>query len=296
LIAIFISILIANALVKPIKALAKSTKRVAQGKLDEHISVKREDELGELVFSFNDMIRKLRDAKNSERLSIVGKAAASIVHELKNSLVMVNTLVGLFPKKHKDARFIENFSKTMPQELERWRTMLQDLSDFSRGARIDLWFTDVDIARLIGDIRCLIEERVSQNNIELNVSVEKGLPRIKGNAQKLKQVLMNLVTNAIDAMPGGGALNLCVSMDDKINNRQKIRYVEIKIEDTGRGIPQEDYERIFEPFYTTKADGIGLGLAISRNIIQQHGGDIKAESRLNQGSCFVIILPANQTL
>jgi len=104
---------------------------------------------------------------------------------------------------------------------------------------------------------------------------------------------MNLVTNAIDAMPGGGVLDLCVSMNDKINNRQKIRYVEIKIEDTGRGIPQEDREKIFEPFYTSKkpGEGTGLGLSVSYGIIKDHDGDILVDSQPGRGTTFTVLIP-----
>ena len=294
IVAIIVSILIARALVRPIKALAGSTKQVAQGKLDEYeyIPVKKKDELGQLVRSFNYMIKKLKEAKAAERLAIVGKAAAAIVHELKNSLVMVNTFVGLFPKRHKDKKFVERFSRIIPQELERWKTMLQDLSDFSRGAKIDLPFSEIDVSLLIKDIHCLIEERALQSNIKLEVNIEKDLPRIQGNDQKLKQVFMNLITNALDAMPDGGSLILSAMTVDK-TDKAKARHLEIRVRDTGTGISAKSFEKIFDPFYTTKTDGMGLGLAISRNIVQQHGGDIDISSDPGQGTSFIVRLPVD---
>ena len=294
IVAIIVSILIARALVRPIKALAESTKQIAQGKLDEYIPVKKKDELGQLVRSFNYMIKKLKEAKAAERLAVVGKAAAAIVHELKNSLVMVNTFVGLFPKKHKDKKFVERFSRIIPQEIERWKIMLQDLSDFSRGAKIDLPFSEIDVSLLIKDIHCLIEERASQSNIKLEVNIESDLPRIQGNDQKLKQVLMNLITNALDAMPDGGSLILSAMAVDKAD-KAKARHLEIRVRDTGAGISAESFEKIFDPFYTTKADGMGLGLAISRNIVQQHGGDIEISSDPGQGTSFIVRLPVKSS-
>jgi two-component system NtrC family sensor kinase len=296
LVVVVISFLIARALVKPIKALAEATKQVAQGKLDEYIPSKRKDELGELVRSFNNMINKLKEAKASERLSIIGKAATAIVHELKNSLVMVNTLIGLFPKKHKDKRFVERFTKTVPQELERWKSMLQDLSDFSRGAKIELSLAQIDIAELIKDIHCLIEERTLQSNIKLQINIEEELPYIQGNSQKLRQVFVNLVTNAVDAMPNGGSLILSAAMANKADKRESKHHIEIKVRDTGMGLSTHSFEKIFEPFHTTKINGMGLGLAISRNIIQQHGGDIEVKSESNQGTSFIVKLPVSQEL
>ncbi|MFH1338394.1 MAG: sensor histidine kinase, partial [Candidatus Omnitrophota bacterium] len=294
LLAIIVSILLAKALVRPIKALAKATKQVSQGKLDEYIHSKRKDELGALIRSFNNMIDELKRAKASERLSIVGKAAAAIVHELKNSLVMVNTFVGLFPKKHKDKKFVERFARTVPQELERWKTMLQDLSDFSRGAKIDLPLTRVNIAELIKDIHYLIEEKAAQSNIKIDLNIKEDLPHIQGNSQKLKQVFINLVTNAIDAMPGGGSLTLSAAIQDG-KSGQKAGNLEIRVQDTGIGVSAQSFEKIFDPFHTTKADGMGLGLAISRNIIQQHGGDIELRSESSRGATFTVRLPIDST-
>jgi signal transduction histidine kinase len=295
LVAIIISIMIARALVKPIRALAEASKQVAQGRLDKNIPSKRKDELGELVRSFNNMIKKLNHAKTVERLSVVGKAATAIVHELKNSLVMVYTYVGMFPKKHKDKKFLEKFSRTVPQELERWKAMLQDLSDFSRGEKIDFAFDEIDLSELIKDIHYLIEERALQGNIKLTINIEKELPRIQGNSQKLKQVFINLATNAIEAMPGGGSLDLSVTIPNG-EAKQEFQYVEIKVRDSGKGISRQHLDKLFLPFHTTKSNGMGLGLAISRNIIQQHGGDIEVENGSDQGTCFNVRLPLKRGL
>ena len=231
--------------------------------------------------AFNQMTEKLKKARESEKLAVIGKAAAAITHELKNSLVMVSTFIGLLPKRHADQEFLKKFSTVLPQELESWKSMLSEISDFSRKSGFEL--SEVRMDEFVKDLVFLIEQKLVQHGIRLEREDDTKLPVIRANAQKLKQALINLVMNAVEAMPGGGKIKLSMSgrSDD----------LEIIIADTGRGIPIDRLKTIFEPFYSTKTNGLGLGLAVCREIIEQHGGKLSVESHEGTGTTFYVRLP-----
>ena len=285
LITLLISVLLARLLVKPIKLLAERMHRVEHGDLDQHLAVQRNDEIGNLMNAFNRMTGQLKKARESEKLAVIGKAAAAIAHELKNSLVMAGTYIGLLPKRHADKEFLEKFSRVLPEELESWKNMLQDISDYSRKSGFEL--SAVNVNDLVADFTFLIERRLSQNAVRLELDVSENLPAIQGNGQKLKQVLMNLVINALDAMPEGGSLWFAAQVSGA--------HLEIAVRDTGKGIPKNRLETIFEPFHTTKTNGLGLGLTICREIVEMHGGRLTGQSEVGQGTMFTMTLPVHKT-
>ncbi len=282
-IAVFISVVLARMLVNPIQILASKMGRVAQGDLDQHILSVRKDEIGNLMTAFNQMTEQLKKARESEKLAVIGKAAAAITHELKNSLVMVSTFIGLLPKRHDDQEFLKKFSAVLPQELENWKNMLNEISDFSRKSGFEL--SEIRMEEFISDFIFLVEQKLLQHRIELELEIQtlKDFPVLRANAQKLKQALINLVMNAIEAMPSGGKI--------KLSMREQSGRFEIVFSDTGQGIPTSRLKTIFEPFYSTKTNGLGLGLAVCREIIEQHGGSLSAESREGAGATFRVRLP-----
>lgn len=234
------------------------------------------------------MSRKLKKAQQNEKLSIVGKAATTIAHELKNSLVLVNTFVNLLPKRHNDKSFIEDFSNTIPRELESWNKMLKNIMEFARHEKILMEYMDVNI--FLSEILDLAKFRVSQEKLHFDVNIMSDLPKILGNADKLKQVLVNLIANSIDATPAGGTIMLeAAYFENPV--AWSPAYVEIKVANLGKVVVIPDVKRIFEPFYTTKKQGLGIGLSISKEIIKQHGGRIEVISEENKGTLFAIQLP-----
>jgi two-component system NtrC family sensor kinase len=285
LLALAVSIVIARLLVKPMKLLVQSTGRVALGDFSQPVPVRREDEIGELIRAFNQMTQKLEKARQAEKLTAIGKAATAIAHELKNSLVMTSTFIGLLPKRRHDEQFLDKFSIVLSQELDVWRNMLQDISDFSRQSGFEMG--QVDVGRWLSDFTFLIQERLLQSHVRLDLEASDNLPVIDANAVKLKQALMNLTVNAVEAMPRGGVLKLAVS----VTPQDKSLFLEIKVQDTGKGMSEEELGKIFDPFYTNKRNGLGLGLAITHEIIRRHGGSIRARSRLGEGTEFTVLLP-----
>lgn len=287
LIAIGVSIAAGYLFVRPLKLLAEKTRLVAEGDFDQHLPVTRQDEMGDLIRAFNRMADHLKRAREAERLTAIGKAATAIAHELKNSLIMASTYIGLLPKRYEDRQFLEKFITVVPQELDNWKMLLRDMSDFSRPSKFDL--EALDLYELLENFRPFIGEEIARNRIRLEISAPEGLPAVHGNRQKLKQVLVNLAMNAIDAMPGGGTLRITA---EKAASEEGSA-VEIRVEDSGKGIPSDRLKHIFEPFYVKKQNG--LGLAICRGIVEQHGGRIEAESQLGKGSAFIIRLPASES-
>jgi two-component system sporulation sensor kinase A len=284
----------AQILAHPIKVLASRIRSVSAGNFDERIEIIRHDEIGRLIRSFNDMTKKLKKAKARERLSAIGEASAWIAHEFKNSLVAIKPFVQLFPRKHKDKEFVETFGKLVPQEIKRWESMLKDLSDFSSNFELNLVKTKV--RDIINSILKPMEEEFMQKKIVVQYNSEENNLYLDADPERLRQVFMNLIINAIKAMPLGGSLIISEHLikDNIVNNKPS--YLEISIKDTGLGIPKDSLDKLFEPFHPTrKVGGMGLGLTISRRIIEQHGGKIDVESKIGIGTIFIVRLPIQST-
>lgn len=281
LIAIMVSVFMGRLLANPIKTLAARIKRVAEGDLGHKIEITRRDEIGGLIESFNNMSERLKRAKARERLSVIGETASWIAHELRNSLVSIKSFVQLFPRRHKEKEFIDRFSKLIPEEIVRWEHMLKELSDFSSNS--ELIIKNMDLGELLSGILEIMEEQFIQKRINVRYSPQTDSLYIRSDPDKLKQVFINLIINALNAMPEGGSLVISLYL--------RHENAEVVIADTGKGIPTDALGKVFEPFYTAEKGGMGLGLTISRKIVEQHGGVIDIESQINKGTTVIVKLP-----
>ncbi|MFH2138988.1 MAG: ATP-binding protein [Candidatus Omnitrophota bacterium] len=286
---ILVSIFIAKAMVVPIKAFVLRFKNVADGGFAEAVGIKRKDELGDLVKSFNRMTEELRKAKSREHFTAIGESVTRVAHELKNSLVPIKSFIYLFPRKYGDEKFIDKFSKLMPNEINRWERMIKDLSSFSVAEKLIKLPTD--IGELMQNTLEMMEERFSKNQIKVICEAGCGTFKIEADEERLKQVFINLILNSINAMPEGGLLEVSIDDISSSDLLPKQEYVQIKVKDTGKGIMPEELGKIFDPFHTTTKGGMGLGLAISKKIVKQHGGVIDVESVPGKGTIFIIRLP-----
>lgn len=286
--AMAMSFVLAKFISHPMKELIERTSRLARGDLAHSFRIQRKDEVGRLLFSFNRMARKLQTAQKNEKLSLVGRAATTIAHELKNSLHLINTFIELLPKRHKDKQFINEFSDVIPRELESWNRMLKNMIDFSRSEKVPMTLLNMNV--FLSEVIDLAKYRVSLQKIYFETSIQEDLPGVLGNASKLKQVLLNLLTNCIEATPRDGKIMLEAGVMESSLLRAE-PHLEIKVVNSGEGISQPDEERIFEPFYTTKKQGLGIGLSISNEIVKQHGGNIAVTSEKNTMTMFSIQLP-----
>ncbi len=286
-----ISHLIGRNLTDPIKDLVQFTRKVAGGDLNEQGEAKTHDEIGDLTRAFNQMTRDLRNSRNeligAERLATAGKMAASFAHEIRNPLSSMRMLAQMVMRK---ANLSESRRKQSMQyileEIERIDVIVKGFMDFARPASLRL--APHDLNQVLQEVLDLMEANLNHHRITLIKKFAPDHPPISLDRDKLKQAFMNIVLNAMDAMPGGGTLEILTVRQIASRDSDKVR---IDIVDTGIGIPPEDLNRLFEPFFTTKSQGTGLGLANAKRVLEQHGGDIQSKSVVGQGTTVSLWLP-----
>ena len=221
------------------------------------------------------------------KLAAVGEMAAGIAHELNNPLTTVAGFTELIlDEMNKDAPHRADIEMVLHEAL-RARGVVRRLLDFARqGERTR---ARSDLNQIIDDVLALTTHFIHTNGVQLEIKFQEELPWVSVDSNQMKQVFLNLIHNAIQAMPAGGSLQIKTETRKK-DNRE---WVTVAIKDSGIGIDSNDVERIFEPFFTTKGNrgGTGLGLSVTYGIITDHGGTIEVESRPGEGSCFIVWLP-----
>jgi len=223
-----------------------------------------------------------------DKMAALGTLASSIAHEIKNPLTPIKTFIQLLPRKFNDPNFRDKFNAIVPQEIERLDHVLQELVNFSRPAEGKLH--SVDVQKIVNEILLLMKSELSKHGVRVTRQYED-TRTIIADGEQLKQVFMNLILNAVHAMPGGGMLTIATRLADK---NEKMKTVEVSFTDTGCGILSEDIPHLFDAFFTTKEKGTGLGLAISQRIIKDHNGTIEVKSEVEKGTTFIINFPLDQ--
>ena len=301
---------------RPIKALLFATKKVAEGDLSHQVTIKSRDEIGQLADSFNHMTIALQKATEnylsltrtleekvkektqeleaaqdqlvqSEKLTSLGKLAAGIAHEINNPLTSILLNSHLIAEKLQESNGFKEKLGLIIEETTRCSRIVKGLLEFARQTPPEKKL--VDINDVIEKTLLLFESQVLVHNVTVKQNLNKDLPHIMIDDNKIKQVFTNLILNALDAMPTGGTL----SMSSRISSDK--RYIQIIIQDTGCGIPKEHIGKIFDPFFTTKRmKGTGLGLSVSYGILQQHNGSIDVQSEVGKGTIMIINLPIDE--
>ncbi len=229
---------------------------------------------------------------HQDKMMSLGRLAASVVHEINNPLSgilnylrLMGRMIGRGPLTAERQEKFAGYLDLVEKETERCSRIISSLLTFSR--KSPPAFGEVDVADVLNRCVLLSQHKLDLSNIRLTADVDGDLPPIRGDANGLQQCVINLIFNAIDAMPRGGDLTLSGRHDRKADR------VEIRVADTGTGIPEPERDHIFEPFHTTKKEGHGVGLGLSTvyGIVQRHGGDIDVESREGEGTAFTIRLP-----
>lgn len=322
-----ITLFLTKYFVSPVRHMASITLDIARGNLARSVNIRSRDEIGQLSTNFNQMTKALKasyDEKEkimaqlrenvnnlsnankelvkineqlneaqerlvrSEKLAVVGKLASGVGHELRNPLGAIRNALFVIKKKAvnhsilNDDQKINQLVEIIEKETDRSIKIVNDLLGFSRTAKPAVSPTN---------IRSLIESSLSRLKmpeiINKVIQVEDSLPLIPVDANQIEQVLINLIQNALDAMPNGGWLTILAQREDT--------FLAITITDTGCGIPDTVKNKIFDPLFTTKPKGIGLGLAISLNVIQRHEGFIDLKSKEGEGTSFTVKLPITKT-
>ena len=307
---------------KPVREIRSGTERLTAGELGYQIHVHSEDELGELATSFNSMSLQVEKANeeitawartleervdektaelkrvhehmlHTEKLTSLGKLAAVVAHEINNPLSGILTYAKLLKKwlertdveERKKAEMIECLV-LIESESKRCGELVKSLLTFSRNAPLNIQRSNINavVERCVR----LVKPKAEISAVEIQSALDPGLPLVQCDPAQIEQVMLALVMNAFDAMPRGGNVWLKTSFNAESNS------VVLEIRDDGSGIPDELLPRMFEPFFTTKGSkGVGLGLAISRNIVDRHNGKIEVQSKPGQGTTFTISIPVD---
>ena len=245
----------------------------------------------------DEMKRLKAELFQSEKMSLIGTLAGEVAHEINNPLggliISVQMLLEDVEKGELDLQMALEELREIENDARRCRKITRKLLDFSR--RMPEERKNLDLVRVIEDALILVQRQAEIENISFYKKYAEDLPPVWGNSNSLQQVIINLVKNACDAMTEGGRITISIRLLDANKKEPMIR---ISIADTGPGIPHELLDRLFDPFFTTKAGGkgTGLGLAVSKRIVEEQGGRLACENRKEQsGAVFRILLPVSKT-
>ncbi|MDP2939983.1 MAG: ATP-binding protein [Candidatus Omnitrophota bacterium] len=222
----------------------------------------------------------------TEKLAYVGGLASSIVHEIKNPLTAIKTFLAYLPQKYQEPDFKAKFENLIPQEIKRIENVVNQLLGIAKPQQPT--FKPVNIVNIIDSTLSLLENNLKLKGINVKKDYQAGEATINGDEEQLRQVFLNLFLNSIQAMNEGGVLSISTSIEHRASSIEKS--VLICVKDNGCGISQENLNKLFTPFFTTKKEGVGLGLAITQEIIKQHKGEISVESNIGEGTNFIIEL------
>jgi two-component system sensor histidine kinase HydH len=250
-----------------------------------HLRSEEGDPIGSVVlFRDQSEVRALRrEIARAQRLASVGRLAAGVAHEVRNPLSSIKGFATYFKERYRDVGEDLQIADLMIGEVERVDRVIGQLLDFARPVRIRIAATS--LPELLADSLKLIEARAAEHGIQLELRVHEAVGDVALDEDRIRQVLLNLYLNAVDAMGRGGRLS--VSADPTEDRRG----IDIRVADTGAGIAESDLAHVFDPYFTTKASGTGLGLAIVHNIMAAHGGEIRLKSRPGEGTVVILHLP-----
>jgi two-component system, NtrC family, sensor kinase len=285
--------LITKKVVRPLAKIEKATEKVAQGDFSpiSHVG-SDQSQVDHLIIAFNRMAKELEAREeqiiHSRKVASLGTLVSGVAHELNNPInnivLTVDSLVG--KRKISEERRSVLLEDILTQAL-RASEIVKNLLEFSR-AEISS-YNELDLANLLRETIQLAKNHMTLSKVQLHDEIADDLPKINGNHQGLQQVFLNLFTNAVQAMPGGGDLTVHTNLGD--DNR-----IKVLVRDTGSGIAEEHLPHIFDPFFTTKdvGKGTGLGLSVSYGIIKKHGGQITVKSKAGKGTSFTVVLPIHK--
>jgi signal transduction histidine kinase len=237
---------------------------------------------------YEDLKKQKAVMRRADRLASLGTLTAGLAHEIRNPLVAIKTLTQLLPERLDDEEFRKDFLKIASGEVDRISSLVNELLEFARPTSPQLQLENIQDT--MDGMILLISTETKKKSVEIVTHYEDNLPLVAADREQVKQVFLNVLLNAIEATSDGGQVSVEIRTFAKKSGEE---FLQVEIRDTGRGIPEEHLENVFTPFFTTKDKGSGLGLSISHQIIQEHGGTISVESRINEGSSFFINFPVS---
>ncbi|HXW08969.1 MAG TPA: sensor histidine kinase [Vicinamibacterales bacterium] len=274
-----------RSFISRIFALTRATRAIAEGRLDERVSIAGRDEIHQLGDAFNSMADRLvqlqDDVRKQERQAMFGKIAAGLVHDLSHPIQNIGNSCKLIQKMYDDVEYRDTFKRTVEREMVVIKRVLEDLRNIAKPIPLERFPVDVD--RTVAEVVESMQQHAEIAGLTLRCEPGSGGALIEGDVFALGRVYRNLIINAIQATaPGGLVVAATEARDDR---------VQIRVYDTGCGIPPDRLAAIFDDFVTTKRRGLGLGLAISKKIVEQMGGQISVASEVGRGTTFVLEFP-----
>jgi len=286
-------------LTRSLDQLVRAAGRVAEGDLSARVPSNRRDEVGRLIATFNTMVEKLLEQRalesrlrRAERASAIAGLASAVAHEIRNPLNLISLSIDHLGTEYGpgDGARTAEYQKvigSVRHELNRLNRMVSDFLSYGRPPRLALRACRVD--EIVDEVLSLTEAKARDQRIEIARVIPPGLPVVQADPEGLRTCFLNMAINAIQSTPAGGSLTVEA---EAVRNGAGEPTLSISFRDTGCGIAPADLERIFDPYFSTREAGVGLGLAITQRIVQDHGGEIKVDSTPGKGTTFRIDLPA----
>jgi signal transduction histidine kinase len=288
---------------RPILNLTEVMRKVEQGDLNARVHFKGKNEMGKLAENLNAMIEKLQLAKKeaeqyhqdlvqrADRMASIGELASGIAHEIRNPLAGIQGAIQIiaegFPKEDGRRQVTDEIQK----QIHRLERLVKDLLNYAKPVPANYFSTDIN--ELVEKVfSFFLTRQGGTNHFDVRKNFYSPLPKVMIDPHSMEQAFLNIILNAMKAMPLGGTFTVSTRpMSQEGNDEDGTQEIQVIFEDTGAGIPKENIQKVFNPFFSTRPDGTGLGLTITKNIVEQHGGRIEVESRINIGTKFIITLP-----
>ncbi len=290
---ILIAVFLSWMYTRPIHNVVNAARRVAAGDLTLlNVTADRKDEIGELTQSFNFMVQKLREERaleeklrEAEHLSGIAQLARGIAHEIRNPLNFISLSIDHLREKYAPLENVEkekfeSFIASIKHEIQRLNKLVGDFLDYGKPLKLSL--QEVDMGSLINEIIALIWAKAEKDGIKIHYQCGE-FPKLYLDPELIKTCIFNIILNAFQAMPAGGDLTVSTNASDS--------RASVVIEDTGTGVSKENMPKLFEPFFSTKTTGLGLGLAMTKRVVEEHGGKVDFQSIEGKGSTVTISLP-----
>ncbi len=318
LIGITVTLIITRFITGPIEKFVHSMKTVAAGDLNQAIRIDTTDEFSGMARSFNQMARSLRENKEElrktyqrlvqkEKMAALGELTARIAHEIKNPLGIIKGSAQILIEGAEEPKVRTEVGGYIIDEVNRLNSKVHDLLNHARPKPANI--QEVDLNEVLKQTIHLWEsQRREKQDVKIITEFDRDIPPLLLDKEQIRQVALNMILNACEAMPDGGALRISTDWASSVDrpgcSKEKAQgepgvlksdgLVRVEFEDTGMGIPKENLQKIFDPFFTTKEKGTGIGLSTVYGIVENHKGKIEVESREGEGSKFVLFFPVNE--
>lgn len=299
-VGILVSLYLSWSVSRPLHRLTEAVGRVAKGDLAVHVPLEGGGEIGDLARTFNEMVARLRENRLleerlhfAERSTALGRLASAVAHEIRNPLNFVSLSIDhvrgrLAPAEPARAQEFDGILGNVKGEINRLNRLVGEFLSFGKPMRLHPQECAVEV--LLKEVGALVDHKARDQGIALSVQVDGPLPRIVADPELLKTCFLNLMINGVDAMPAGGVLTARVRVEPGAEGGHLL----VEVTDTGRGMADDEIRDAFEPYFSTKETGLGIGLALTRKIVDDHRGTIELSSAPGKGTCARLRFPLSR--